>query len=295
MRSVFRGLELGVLLLTSASIALGQTAPPGAPQQSAPSAGPLPAAAPPGTGDPEVLEEARELFWRAHSHFQKGEYVEALPLFERTYALRAEPEVLFNLALTHQRLGQCDQARARYQEYQARVQSDVTKQLRELDAQCSAVPEPPAQDGTELVPAPFAITVVQPSEPDQGSRPLPPPPLAADRGGSEPLPLKTLGWVAVGAAAVALGFTVYFETERRRYKSEYYEKYDGAKPLGDELAKLEDDMLRARNLAVATGVVSGVFAAGGVTLLVLAPDSPAPSEPDPGQKLGLGLRWAGTF
>lgn len=299
MRSVLRAFELGVLLLTSASIAVAQTVPPapaGEAPQVVPSA-PLPAASAPAStplpaaGDPKALEEARELFWQAHSHFEKGQYVEALPLFERTYALRPEPEVLFNLALTHQRLGHCNQARALYHEYQTRVQTDVTKQLGELDAQCSTAPEAPAKDSTKLVPPPFAITVVQPPEPQTGPDPPPAPaPVAADSGDSEPFPLKTLGWVAVGAAAVALGFAVYFEAERRQYRSDY----DSA-ITGDEQDAIEPEYYRAQKRAVTMGVVSGVFAAGGVTLLVLAPSSPAPSEPEPGQKLGLGLRWSGSF
>src|SRR5688572_10366032 len=292
MRSVLRGLELGVLLLTSASLAFAQVAPASGgtqpPQVAAPSATtPAPrepaGAAPPAASDPKALEEARELFWQAHSHFEKGEYREALPLFERTYLLRPEPEVLFNLALTHQRLGHCDQARALYHEYQTRVQTDVTTQLGELDAQCSAAFDPPTQDSTKLVPPPFAITVVQPPEPATAPPPPPPPP-AADAGHSAPFPLETLGWVAVGVSAVALGFAVYFEAERRRYKSDYYDEYDDPDSTGDDLAEFEDDMVRSRNLAVTMGAVSGVFAAGGVTLLVLAPDSPGPAEPDPEQQ-----------
>lgn len=310
MRSVLRGLELGVLLLTSASLAFAQAAPPAggteAPQVAGPSATPpaprAPAgAAPPAASDPAALEEARELFWKAHSHFEKGEYREALPLFERTYVLRPESEVLFNLALTHQRLGHCDQARALYQEYQTRVQTDVTKQLGELDAQCSAASEPPGKESVKLMPAPFSITVVQPPEPQKEPEPPPAPAVAADAGDSAPFPFRTVGWVAVGAAAVSLGATVYFAAEARQSRSDYEDEHahrndpDLPADYGDQLADIEDDMNRAQKLALAMGVASGVLAAGGVTLLVLAPSSAAATEPGPAPKLGLGLRWSGSF
>lgn len=296
MRSVLRGVELGALLLASASLAAAQQAP--VPAETSPEAAPSEAvgarALPSATGDHDALAEARELFWQAHSHFEKGEYAKALSLFERTYALRPEPEVLFNLALTHQRLGHCDQARALYQEYQSRVQTDVTQQLGELDAQCSVVPEPASQNDTEVVPAPFAITVVQP--PEAPPPPRPAAPITADARRSEPLPLKTMGWVAVGAAAVALGFAAYFETERRQYRSDYEAALDSDdENAGDVAADLADDYDRARALAVTTGVVSGVFAVTGVTLLVLAPSSPDAAGPDAGPRVGLGLRWASAF
>lgn len=244
-----------------------------------------------------MLEEARELFWEAHSHFEKGQYVEALRLFEQTYALRQEPEVLFNLALTHQRLGHCEQARALYQEYQARVRADVTKQLGELEQRCPTS-VPPA----EVVPAPLSLTVVKPPPPPAAaSPPAAAPPLVPDTATPEPFPLRTVGWVAIGASAVALGAAVYFESERRQYRSDFEDLADDpsdpSQPgnAGDQLEELEADHDRARTLAVTMSVVSGVLAVGGVTLLVVAPNTPAHAAAEPGRGLGLGLRWAGSF
>lgn len=307
MRSVLRGFQLGVLLFTSGPVVFAQTAPqapsespPATPSPAPQAAGDTAATPPPTAGDPKALEEARRLFWQAHSHFEKGQYAEALPLFERTYALRPEPEVLFNLALTHQRLGHCEQARALYQEYHARVQADVTKQLGELDGQCTSA-EPDNKESAKLLPAPFSITVVQPPEPQAEHQPLSAAPVAADAAGEEPFPFRTVGWVAAGAAAVALGATVYFAADARQHQSDYKDKYahrhDPNLPdnYSDQLAELEDDMKRAQKLALLTGVVSGVLAAGGVTLLVVAPSSSATTESDRARQLGLGLRWSGSF
>lgn len=308
MRSVLRGFQLGVLLLISAPVAFAQTGPqaaseppPATPSPATPAAGDAATTPPPAARDPKGLEEARRLFWEAHSHFEKGQYAEALLLFERTYALRPEPEVLFNLALTHQRLGDCEQARALYQEYQARVHADVTKQLGELDAQCSVASEPDNNESAKLIPAPFSITVVQPPEPQAERQPLPTAPVAADAAGDEPFPFRTVGWVAVGAAAVALGATVYFAVDAGQHRSDYEEKYaqrddpDPPDNYNDQLAGLEDDMDRAQKFALVTGIVSGALAVGGVTLLVVAPSSSATTESDPARQLGLGLRWAGSF
>jgi len=293
MRFSLRGLPLCVLLVATAFPAFAQTAPtPGNPPAPAPQAGSTTLLA---ADDPATLEEARELFWKAHSYFEKGDYVEALRLFERTYELRQEPEVLFNLALTHQRLGHCDKARSLYQEYQEQVRADVTKQLGELAAQCQVPAAAPAQ--AEPVPAPFAITVVEPPEAREAP-PAAPPATPTDAGKPETFPFQTVGWVAVGAAAVALGTAVYFAVEAEQAQSDYENlRKDPTPPTnaGDDLADLEDDVHRARKVAVTLGAVSGVLAVGGVTLLVLAPPASAHSEAEPVRELGLGLRWSGSF
>ena len=299
MRPNFCGFELGVLLVLSGSIAFAQTPPAPAANHSPPPTATAPAAPSSSTvpaDDPAKIEEARALFWQAHAYFEKAEYVEALRLFEQTYKLTPEPEVLFNLALTHQRLGQCEQARTLYNEYQTRVESgsssaDVTKQLAEFEQQCpTPAPEPPA----ELVRAPLAITVVQPP-PEPVTAPPPAHPPVPDAGTQKPFPYKTVGWVAVGAAAVAAGVAVYFEAVRREKHAKFVDKSADPDATGDELDDIEGEFYRARNTAVAMTVVSGVLAAGGVTLLVIAPSAPAQAEAEPLRELGLGLRWSGSF
>lgn len=297
-----------MLFVSLAAPAFAQTAPlpSNEPVPSTPQAHPSEAAAEPQPGsttllaadDPATLEQARQLFWKAHSYFEKGDYVEALRLFEQTYALRQEPEVLFNLALTHQRLGHCDKARSLYQEYQERVRADVTKQLGELAQQCQVPAEPPH---AEPVPAPFSITVVEPAKAREAPPPAPPA-TPTDTAQSTAFPFKTVGWVAVGAAAIAAGAAVYFAVEGEQAQSDYEDlndeiRHDPTPPQtsGDQLASHEDDMNRARDVAVTLGVVSGVLAVGGVTLLVLAPPESAHSEAEPVRDLGLGLRWSGRF
>jgi len=305
MRFSLRGLQLGVLLATTASPALAQNVP--APSNEPPPAAQVAqrsdAATDPQSGsttllaadDPATLEAARELFWKAHSYFEKGDYVEALRLFEQTYELRQEPEVLFNLALTHQRMGHCDRARTLYQQYQERVRADVTQQLGELEQQCPVpASEPPA---VEPVPAPFSITVVEPPESRESPRPAPPA-TPTDTAQPEAFPFQTLGWVAVGVAAIAAGTAVYFAVEGEQAQSDYEDLRGDPTPpdnAGDDMAVLWDDFHSARKVAVTLGAVSGVLAVGGVTLLVLAPPPPTHSEAEPVHDLGLGLRWSGRF
>lgn len=306
MRFSLRGLQLSVLLVATVSPAFAQTAPAPSNEPSPASASvaqPAEAAPAPQPGsptllaadDPATLEQARQLFWKAHSYFEKGDYVEALRLFEQTYTLRQEPEVLFNLALTHQRLGHCDQARTLYQQYQERVRADVTKQLGELALKCPVpASEPPP---AEPVPAPFSITVVEPAE-SRESPPAPPPATPTDTAEPAAFPFRTLGWVAVGVAAIAAGTAVYFAVESEQAQSDYRDLSDDPTPppdAGDDMDDLEDDFHSARKAAVTLGAVSGVLAAGGVTLLVLAPPTPAHSEAEPRRDLGLGLRWSGRF
>src|SRR6187551_3149896 len=57
----------------------------------------------------QELEPARLAFWQAHERFEAADYSAALELFEKSYALSPQPELVFNIALTHEQLGHCEQ------------------------------------------------------------------------------------------------------------------------------------------------------------------------------------------
>ena len=92
-------------------------------QETSPAPAPSPASSAPDVSTKKPApsatdtEAARDLFWQAHQRFEAQDYATALDLFERSYALSPQPEVVFNIALTHEHLGHCEQALEAYDRY----------------------------------------------------------------------------------------------------------------------------------------------------------------------------------
>ena len=118
----------------------------------------------------------------------------------------------------------------------------------------------------------------------------PEPAPSADVADSEDSPLRTLGWVAVGAAAVALGATAYFIVKQRQAAADYKNA-----DLADDQIDYEAEAKDAAQSALALGITTGVLAAGGVTLLIIAPSAPTQSGAVPATDLGFGLQFTGSF
>jgi len=71
--------------------------------------------------DPEAvdprIEQARALFEEAVAAFDAQDYGTALPLFEQSYSVRESALVLFNIAVTEQRLGRDLEGHRHFREY----------------------------------------------------------------------------------------------------------------------------------------------------------------------------------
>lgn len=68
--------------------------------------------------DPEArIEEARAEFARGRRDFARERFEDALAHFERSHRLTASPDLVYNIALTLDRLGRRDAAIARYERY----------------------------------------------------------------------------------------------------------------------------------------------------------------------------------
>lgn len=76
--------------------------------------------------------------------YSAGKYAAALAQFERAYSLVAEPNLLFNIAGCHERLGQKSQAIEYYRWFLGSSSTDVTGRRRAIAAlaRLSAAPEP---------------------------------------------------------------------------------------------------------------------------------------------------------
>ena len=249
-----------------------------------------PAPSPPPADDSEQLSRATKLFWEAHSRFEQGEYAAALDLFQQTYAIRPEPEVLYNIAVTQQRLGQCEAARASYREYLegADHRERAREQLEQLDQTCAPAPAPLPPNPAPLPPAAAAAPAQVQPPPQVLLPPVPPP---ADSAPEQPASMTTreiLGWTSLGLATVALGTAIYFEVERRDEKAAYE-----TSGQGDDKAEAYTKHNHARTLAWTTATAAGALAVTGGWLLLYDPNA-ATSGGSP-RKLGFALSATGRF
>jgi hypothetical protein len=141
---------------------------------------------------------------RAHlqagsGYFETGDYEAAVREFERSYALRPDPQLLFNLYAAHERLGDWPEATRCLQEY-LRTADDVPNRpalearLANLKKRLAPTPATPAQPAAEPVGA-----AEQPLEP------APQPTEAHEPGRSERFVAALASLAVAGAGAVTFG------------------------------------------------------------------------------------------
>lgn len=82
-------------------------------------------------------EEAKALFAAGRAAFEAGLYVDALASFERSYAISHRPGLLFNIALSHDRLRQDEKALAAYEAYLAAV--PAAENRAEIETRAAAI------------------------------------------------------------------------------------------------------------------------------------------------------------
>jgi len=266
------------------------------------------AAAEIGTGDLHV-EQARALFWNAHERYDAREYTEAAKLFEESYALFPQAEVLFNIALARARSGRCSDAETAFNEYSRAVgASEATRAANEsfleIQGQCWQASSEEAPS-VEVLPPPAPTAVAAdappPKQPEPAQAVLPP---VAPETADTPPPSywtteRVVGWSLLGAAAAATGVAIYFDNQRREAQEaneELLNAGDDPSDAGDQSATFEDKYHRAQiGIGVATVTALGC-AAVGAGLLIYSSDeatsATAQLAVDPsGARIGLSGRF----
>jgi hypothetical protein len=199
------------------------------------------------------------LFAAAQRRYEAGDLPAALTYLEQCYEATASPNLLFNLAQLQRELLHCEAALDYYQRYlqaspDGERRSDAEQHVATLRQQCppATAPVPPARQT--------------------------PPPLA---NALDPLPAaphnwSTLGWVTLGAGALATAASVYFAVETQHAKRDI-ERLIHTRDLDYGTSGIEgrlDDFYRDRTLAFVSGTAATLTIATGIYTLVVA----APSE-----------------
>ena len=127
-----------------------------------------PAALAPPAGD--RIEEAKALFAAGRAAFEAGRYQDALGHFERCYEISQRAALLYNIALTHDRLRDDEKALASYDAYLAAV--PAAENRVEVETRSAALRDALArrQQAAPVGPTPAETAAAAPAaspEPDQ--------------------------------------------------------------------------------------------------------------------------------
>jgi hypothetical protein len=157
--------------------------------------------------------QAEGLFKEGLKAYDAREFTRAIELFETAYQLQSLPEILFDVAMAHRALGDCQSAAASFDRFIAAVSPDdpllprARSRRKELE---TCAPTRVAVDAKPAT-AVAAIAVPAPSPPAAQHPTLVapmPPPAASPHAGSSLMRSACIASVG-GTAALALGGTVF--------------------------------------------------------------------------------------
>jgi tetratricopeptide (TPR) repeat protein len=163
--------------------------------------------------EPDPLSDAREHYERGMSHYQLGEFTQAIDEFKVAYEASRAPGLLFNLAQASRLAKLYEQAVHFYRAYlrarpDAPNRADAEARILELE------PLVEAQRQRELNPPPTPPTSEPQVVPPPAQPPIVPPPIviapSRPRGGKRE---RIAGYATGGVGLVALALGIYFGTQ----------------------------------------------------------------------------------
>jgi tetratricopeptide (TPR) repeat protein len=154
---------------------------------------------------PDPNKEARDHYDKGLSHYNLGEFTDAIDEFKRAYEISKAPRLLFNLAQAQRLNKEYEQALYSYTTYlrlmpDAPNRVDVAARIAEMsrllkeEREHAGKEEPAKTPPTETPPPVTPPPVVAPPPVVVAPPPLPPPPPPAP-------PRRTLLWAGIGVAA----------------------------------------------------------------------------------------------
>jgi tetratricopeptide (TPR) repeat protein len=201
--------------------------------------------------DSEMVERARSHFNAGIQYYGDSRFEEAAQEFSEAYRLTGHPDVLYNLAQSHDRLEHYEEAIESYRRYLDEADADsserqrVERRVRELETLLAA--RAAGEDETEG----NAVVVAAPAAPESGG-------------------LGALPWITMGVGAASIIAAVAFGVTASGIHSDLEARCDA----GGSCAGYDptDDASRGSTFATLAdvfGVVGGVILGTGIVLLAI--------------------------
>ena len=193
------------------------------------------------------------------AHYEERRYAEAAAAFEAAYAIRAEPELAYNIARSYERAVMREEEIAAYDRFlglpgtTSEMRNRARSARSSLRAEVEALARPEVPDEPELAPEPIVEPVVEaPSEP---AAPVEPASESA---------LVPVGWILVATGGLGVGGGAVFGGLALAANGDF----DAATDRSEQV-RLRDEVRRFALLTdILVGVGAGV-AVGGVILVLI--------------------------
>lgn len=211
----------------------------------------------------QEMARARQLYENGRRLYEEGSYDGAILAFKKAYELSEDTNLLYNISLSYDRLGEFEQSIEYLDRYRALAPEDEQDELkrkrqslqRRLDKQRAFEAEAAAAEAERK-----AREAAQSSEPV-----TPPPPPPEDDKPRGPRVYGPAAWGLTAATGVSAAFGIGFGASSlsatRRAEDQ----------CQDDVCRddVEGDIQRSRNHAIVADVAFGVAAASAVALIVV--------------------------
>jgi tetratricopeptide (TPR) repeat protein len=218
--------------------------------------------------------EAKEHVEKATAAHKEGRWEDAKTELEAAYALDPQPQLLYALGQVHVKLGRCEEAITRYEEFlrteppqtarESASQAIVTCKVALAHAEARAQREAHANgEASSTATDASAAGAASTTTPDGTARDDKAPDIDAAAVVKPWYQERAVGWslIGVGAASTLVGTLLYV-----RARSTLSDAEDAA--TYDEAARLVEDARRARMMSVVLGAAGIAMLAGGVVYYV---------------------------
>ena len=201
---------------------------------------------------PEQEAAFQALMAEAMGHYQGHRYAQAVELFERAYEMRAEPELVYNIARSYERSQQLEDAISAYERFLAlpattsELRARARANLAAIRQEQAALEAAERQEGTP------------PTTPEQ-------PPGGGPTDEPQSLgPLGIAGWVLFGVGAVTAVAGVVFAGLTITAESDFQ-----AAEITEERLTLREDVERNALVADVLLISGGTVCLTGIILLIV--------------------------